>query len=97
MKSKIAFTLAEVLVTLAIIGVVAALTLPSLIANYQEKARINQVIAAYAKLSEATKRIVLDEGELTYWGSTAQEIMSKYKDILPKYIETVRVSRDPKK
>ena len=31
------FTLAEVLVTLGIIGVVAALTLPSLITNYRRK------------------------------------------------------------
>lgn len=32
---KAAFTLAEVLITLGIIGVVAALTLPSLVANYK--------------------------------------------------------------
>ena len=32
-----AFTLAEVLVTLGIIGIVAAITIPSLITNYQEK------------------------------------------------------------
>ena len=36
-KRKIAFTLAEVLITLAIIGVVAAMTIPTLVANYQEK------------------------------------------------------------
>lgn len=37
MKSngQIAFTLAEVLITLGIIGVVAALTLPNLIADYR--------------------------------------------------------------
>lgn len=34
---KKAFTLAEVLITLGIIGVVAAITLPTLIANYQKK------------------------------------------------------------
>lgn len=31
------FTLAEVLVTLGIIGVVAALTMPTLIANYRKQ------------------------------------------------------------
>lgn len=36
-KRKVAFTLAEVLITLGIIGVVAALTIPTLINNYQEK------------------------------------------------------------
>lgn len=34
---KIAFTLAEVLVTLGIIGVVAAITMPTLIDNHQKK------------------------------------------------------------
>lgn len=34
---KKAFTLAEVLVTLGIIGVVVALTLPAVIANYRKK------------------------------------------------------------
>lgn len=34
---KKAFTLSEVLITLGIIGVVAAITLPTLVANYREK------------------------------------------------------------
>lgn len=34
---KSAFTLAEVLITLGIIGVVAALTLPALMADYRAK------------------------------------------------------------
>lgn len=42
---KLAFTLAEVLITLGIIGVVAAMTMPSLISNYQQK----QYEAKYAK------------------------------------------------
>ena len=37
MKTKFGFTLAEVLITLGIIGVVAALTLPSLVTNYQKQ------------------------------------------------------------
>ncbi|MBE7709037.1 MAG: prepilin-type N-terminal cleavage/methylation domain-containing protein [Cyanobacteria bacterium SIG32] len=36
-SQKSAFTLAEVLITLAIIGVVAAMTIPTLVANYQQK------------------------------------------------------------
>ena len=37
------FTLAEVLITLGIIGVVAALVMPSLIANYRKKAWVTQL------------------------------------------------------
>jgi prepilin-type N-terminal cleavage/methylation domain-containing protein len=36
------FTLAEVLITLAIIGVVAALTIPAVVKNYQETERKTQ-------------------------------------------------------
>lgn len=43
LKSKRAFTLAEVLITLGIIGVVAALTLPSVITNYQKKQTVEQL------------------------------------------------------
>lgn len=37
MKKNLGFTLAEVLITLGIIGVVAAMTIPMLITNYQKK------------------------------------------------------------
>ena len=36
-KKKTAFTLAEVLITLGIIGIVAAMTLPTLIASYNKQ------------------------------------------------------------
>lgn len=45
MKKKNGFTLAEVLITLAIIGVVATLTLPALMSNTQEQ----QAITAFRK------------------------------------------------
>ena len=37
MRVRGGFTLAEVLITLGIIGIVAALTIPTLVANYQNK------------------------------------------------------------
>ena len=47
-KKLVAFTLAEVLITLAIVGVVAAITVPTLVANYQQKALNNQFKKSYA-------------------------------------------------
>ena len=35
MKKRVAFTLAEVLITLGIIGIIAAMTIPQLIQNYE--------------------------------------------------------------
>lgn len=52
---KTAFTLAEVLITLGIIGVVAAMTLPSLIADYQKKVYFNQFKRSYSNMFNALK------------------------------------------
>ena len=59
---RVAFTLAEVLITLGIIGVVAALTLPTLIANYQKQVWVNQLKKTYSTLNEGVKQIVASEG-----------------------------------
>lgn len=52
-QRKIAFTLAEVLITLGIIGVVAAMTMPSLIQNYRDKELIVRTKKAYAVIQNA--------------------------------------------
>ncbi len=54
LHKKVAFTLAEVLITLGIIGVVAALTLPSVIQNYQEKQLTTAWKKAYSDVANAT-------------------------------------------
>ena len=54
MKHK-AFTLAEVLITLGIIGVVAAFTIPGLISRYQEKEMVNRWVKFYSLLQQAVK------------------------------------------
>ena len=59
---KSAFTLAEVLITLGIIGVVAAVTLPTLVANYQKTVWVNQLKKTYSTLNEGFKQIVANEG-----------------------------------
>ena len=48
-----AFTLAEVLITLGIIGVVAALTLPALIQNYQKGQTVAQLKKSYSVVQNA--------------------------------------------
>lgn len=47
------FTLAEVLITLGIIGVVAALTIPALISNYRSKVAVTQLKKMYSVMSQA--------------------------------------------
>lgn len=52
--TKKAFTLAEVLVTLGIIGVVAAMTMPVLMNNARDKELVARFKKAYSLLSQAT-------------------------------------------
>ena len=56
-QKRAAFTLAEVLITLGIIGVVAALTLPALLTNVQAKIRAEQVRTAKYKFTKATEKM----------------------------------------
>ena len=53
LKREKAFTLAEVLVTLGIIGVVSAMTVPTLMQNYQRKSYVTQLHKVYNELSQA--------------------------------------------
>ena len=62
------FTLAEVLITLGIIGVVAAMTLPTLIQNYQKQVVITRLKYAYNVFSNVLKRAEADYGNITEWG-----------------------------
>ena len=64
---SVAFTLAEVLITLGIIGVVAALTLPSLIANYQKKQVVTQLKREYTVISNALQSARAEHGDPEEW------------------------------
>ena len=68
---KFGFTLAEVLITLGIIGVVAAITIPSLINNYKAKKLRSQFLKSYSVVQQAFKLMEADDVSLdpsTYKG-----------------------------
>lgn len=65
-KNKIGFTLAEVLITLGIIGVVAAMTMPSLISHYRHKALETQFKKAYSVLGQISAMVISEYGECSY-------------------------------
>ena len=73
---RAAFTLAEVLITLGIIGVVAALTLPTLIQNHQKQVYVTQLKKAYSNINNAFNKMAVDEGVVdwnqTYCGSLSR-------------------------
>lgn len=61
-KPTKAFTLAEILITLGIIGVVAAIGIPSLVNNYQKREYASRFKKAYAEINQALSEMASDSG-----------------------------------
>ncbi len=62
--ARLGFTLAEVLVTLGIIGVVSAMTVPTLMQNHQRKTYVTQLHKFYNELSQALIQYQTDKNAL---------------------------------
>ena len=93
---KAAFTLAEVLITLGIIGVVAALTLPTLIQNHQKQVYVTQLKKAYSTLGSAFNKMAVDEGVVdwkqTYCANLSMDSSnSEIQSCLNNFAKTVKV------
>ena len=80
---RVAFTLAEVLITLAIIGIVAAVTIPTLITKYQEKQTVTRFKWIYSTLANAFTMAVAENGAPETWDLNSAEDMA---NILSKYM-----------
>lgn len=81
-SSTFGFTLAEVLITLGIIGVVSAITIPNLIANQQKKAIVSGMIEAQSILNQALRQYAYDSDED---GTQSFETTLPIKDFAEKY------------
>lgn len=94
---KRAFTLAEVLITLGIIGVVAAITIPNVIKNYKAIVLESQFKKAYSVFSQATERIIIEElGGLTdLSGVSAAELLNFYQKYMAKAVQCDRFQTCP--
>ena len=67
MKNSRGFTLAEVLITLGIIGIVAALTIPNLLQSYRKKVVESRLEHSYAQMSQVFRMAEVDHGEMANW------------------------------
>ncbi|MBR6098960.1 type II secretion system protein [bacterium] len=88
------FTLAEVLITLGIIGVVAAMTLPTLIANFQRQIYLNQLKKNYAIVAQAMSLMRAEYDNIdpvqmpfveSYWGHKAVLNTNTFAEEFKKY------------
>lgn len=95
-----AFTLAEVLITLGIIGVVAALTMPTLIQNHQKRSLEVATQKFYSMMSQAVRQYMADEGvdDLrntplaidNYEDNASPEAINSIKNFVTKYLKVVK-------
>lgn len=82
-KLRLGFTLAEVLITLGIIGVVAAMTIPNLIANYKAHRLSSQFLESYSIIQQVFKQMEADDISLL---PTDYNTGSYYKTFM-KYLQ----------
>ena len=83
-KRKIAFTLAEVLITLGVIGVVAAITMPMLITNINERVNSERQANIVYKITQAMEQMRA-HGKLTRYSTT-----EAFVDELQKYLKITK-------
>lgn len=86
MNKKFAFTLSEVLVTMGIIGVISALTVPTLVNNYQRKAQALQFRKTVTDIGNAVDMLITEEGKskfsaTTYYNNLDGFVRDKLKTI----------------
>ncbi len=86
-----AFTLAEVLITLAIIGIVAALTIPTLVAKNEKKQLYTQFMKSYNTISNALNLAMIDHGDPITWKTSKDGNSDYIKTYLSPYLKDVKV------
>ena len=104
---KIAFTLAEVLITLGIIGVVAAMTIPTLMANHRKKVVETKLEKIYSVMNQAINLTNAEYGDVTNWiidcGSSnsptcsINEVENWFNSTIGKHIETLKTGKTKNK
>ena len=92
-----AFTLAETLIVIGIIGVVAALTLPNLNHATGDKERVTKVKKIYSALTEAFDRAQAIYGDYDTWFNDFDDSISyaqKNERLAKRIIEFMKISKD---
>lgn len=87
-RGKKGFTLAEVLITLAVIGVVSAMTIPPVVKNHKAVSGKASFEEAFVLLSRSVKRMNAEEGKLP----TADSYPAH--SFKPTFMKYVRVLKD---
>lgn len=83
-NKKFGFTLAEIMVTMGLIGVISALTIPTLAYNYRGKVLEQQFRATYSDIKEIGSRINSDKGDVGQYANSIK--VSKWAEEIISYL-----------
>ena len=90
-KKRVAYTLAETLVTLAILGVVAAITIPTVINKTIEKTTVVKVLKGYGLLANAYEIAIVENGPVLTWTSELMSERINRHRIFYNYLNPIKV------
>lgn len=89
MKKFNAFTLAEILITILIIGIVAALTIPNLIYSYKKRVIETRLVNFYSMINQAISLSEIENGNKMFWDAhDTNDFWNMYLKKYLKYTET---------
>jgi len=70
------FTLAEVLITLVIVGIIASITIPSIVAQHQKRELETRFTKTYRTIMQAVNLAIAEHGEMSKWDWKEKETYS---------------------
>lgn len=99
-----AFSIAEILITLSLIGFISSLVIPRVINNYQKRITANKVKIFYSTIKHAFNTSILKHGPTKYWvydsdimrvenaGSTYEQNKAYIEKYLAPYLKINEIS-----
>ncbi|MDD3593652.1 MAG: prepilin-type N-terminal cleavage/methylation domain-containing protein [Candidatus Gastranaerophilales bacterium] len=82
-----AFTLAEVLITLMVIGILAMVTIPGIMQAWEERVTVSKLKETYSTLQQAFKLAEIENGQPETWGFSYSNYSVTWDKMLP-YLKT---------
>ncbi len=93
-KRLIAFTMAELLLVMTILGVVAVLVVPNLGNSVDERKTVTSLRKIYSELQAANSAVIAQYGQLTYMYSATQSSNQTTKDYAQKLLNNLQVKKE---
>ena len=96
-RVRVGITLAEMMLTISIIGVIAVLVLPPVISHNKQQETANKLKKFYANINQAVRLSEIENGKCSTWRYPASKendsVLAFYKQYFAKYTKAVDIKR----